>query len=275
MKKLFYISIIVFLCLSFFIKNVSADLGPKPTANIKVYYQGQKISDASFFAKMLACGTENEANIGLNASDLISQLKTKEYDSVKDCYWYPSRMSWGGDCKNSECFFNYFLPEEFKLAVFIPSLDKVFISNETLRENFDSQFKAELFSDGTAKIIEATSAIQKDKIAFFLKALIITLILEFLVSLNFFLRKKISQKAVAFFALANLITLPIVWFLFPLTELSIFYVVLLSEVFAVLFEALFVYFCCQKGLSFKRSLSVSLSNNIVSLVLGTMLYARL
>ena len=106
---------------------VSADIGPKPSADIHVTLNGQDVPDSSFNAKMLTCQKEETSFYDRN---LIPQLNISEYDSAGNCYWRPAEVAWGGDCKNSNCNFDYFLPSEFRLAVYLPSQDKVYLSAE-------------------------------------------------------------------------------------------------------------------------------------------------
>ena len=159
-------------------------------------------------------------------------------------------------------------PSEFKLAVFIPSLNKVFVTNEISRTNFNSHYRAQLSSDGYAKISETTPILSSDKISSFVKAFLITIILELLVSLIFVSVRKLPKKVLAYVLLANIISLPIVWFLFPLIKLSIPTIIVISEIFAVLFESYFIYFLGKPILSLKQSFVLSILNNLVSLFVG-------
>ena len=272
-KKLFSFLIIFGALVVFLPKGASADLGPKPSVDIDVIYNQQNISDSSFSAKMLSCVTQDFAQSESKyEKDLIPQLQINEYDSSKNCYWFPARLAWGGQCANSSCHFGYMPPSEFKLAVFIPSIDKVFITNEISRTNFNSRYKAELFSDGSAKISETTPVLSSDKVSSFAKAFPITIILELLVSLIFLSVRKLPKKILAYILLANIISLPIVWFLFPLVKLPILAIIVMSEIFAVLFETYFVYILNKQIISFKQSLTLNILNNLVSLFVGGFIY---
>ena len=247
---------------------VSADLGPKPTVDIDVTYIGNKVSDNSFNAKMLGCNQDERLN---PERDLIPQLNISEYDSSKSCYWKPAYLAWGGDCKDSKCHFGYFPPQEFKLAVYVPSLNKVFISNEVSRTNFNSNYKLELNSDGSANIYETTPLLKKDKISSFIKALIITLILELIVALIFLSIAKIRKKLLISVLIANIISLPLVWFIFPLIG-NIILVILLAEIFAFVFEAYFIYSLNKKDITLKKSFILSLLMNLASLIIGGFIF---
>jgi len=270
-KKCLSLLIIAAALIIFLPKITSADLGPKPTVNIDVFYNQQVVPDPNFSAKMLECisqadFTSREDRDSLK--DLIPQFKINKYDSAKNCYWYPAEFAWGGKCNNSKCTFGYMPPSDFKLTVYVPSLDRVFVTNEISRTNFNSHYKVDLLSDGSAKIIETTPTLQQDQILSFIKAFIITIILELLVSLIFVVITKIPKKILVYVLLANMITLPIVWFLFPLFQLSIVAIIIISEIFAILFEMLFIYFISNRAISLKKSILLTILNNLISLFLG-------
>jgi len=267
-KKLFSFLIIVGALVVFLPKGVSADLGPKPTVYIDIVYNQHNISDSSFSATMLSCVPQDFAQSESKYEEnLIPQLKINEYDSSKNCYWLPDHLAWGGQCTHSSCYFDYMPPDEFKLAVFIPSINKVFITNEISRTKFDSHYKAELFSDGSAKISEiseTTPVLSSDPIFSFS----ITIILELLVSLIFLSARKLPKKILVYVLLANIISLPIIWFLFPLMRLSSLVVGVISEIFAVLFETYFIYLLNKQIISLKQSFTLNILNNLVSLFVG-------
>lgn len=276
MKKYFSL-LVVFIALVIFLpKSASADLGPKPSVDIDVVYNQQNISDSSFSAKMLSCVPQDFVQSESKyEEDLIPQLKINEYNSSKNCYWFPARLAWGGQCTNSSCNFGYMPPSEFKLAVFIPSINKVFITNEISRTNFNSHYKTELFSDGSAKISETTPVLSSDKVSSFAKAFSITIILELLVSLIFLSVRKLPKKILIYVLLANIISLPVVWFLFPLMRLPSLVVIVISEIFAVLFETYFIYLLNKQIISLKQSFTLNILNNLVSLFVGGFVYMLL
>jgi hypothetical protein len=269
MKNKFTFLIFILLIFSILPNFVSADSGPKPTVDIDVLYNGNKISDASFSAQMLGCADQDKYYH--NPRNLIPQLNISEYDSVNNCYWLPAFLAWGGDCRDSKCHFSYMPPKEFKLAVYIPSLDKVFISNEISRTNFNSNYEVILDSNGSAKISETTPFVRKDNVISFIKALIITLIIELLVALIYVSRTKLPKKILISVLIGSFITLPIVWFIFPLIKI-IPLVILLSEIFAIVFEAYFIYYLNKQTITLKKSFVLSIIINLASLIIGGFIY---
>lgn len=196
MKNKITFLFLAILILPLFLNLVSADLGPKPTVDIEIFYEEKKISEEGVKAVMLECWTktgyiprDNETK-----SHFEPLYSLSEYDPVKKCYWKPAEFAWGGDCQNSKCHFSYFPPSEFKLAVYIPSLNKIFISNEISRRNFHSTYVANLNPDGSAKIYETTSILNQDIFKLFILALVITLIIELLTSLIYVSKTKLPKK---------------------------------------------------------------------------------
>lgn len=271
MKNKSAILILAILLFSLVPSLVSADIGPKPSADIHVTLNGQSIQDTTFNAKMLTC--QNEEN-QFPARDVIPQLNISEYDSANNCYWRPAELAWGGNCQNGNCHFNYFLPSEFRLAVYLPSQDKVYLSAEVTRENFRSTFEANLLSDGNINLQETTPFIQSNSaknIKTFFIALILTLILELIVALIYVSSTKISKKVLISVLIANVISLPIVWFIFPLLKI-IPLAILLGEIFAFVFEGYFIHLLNKDVLTLKKSFVLSILMNLASLIIGGFIF---
>jgi hypothetical protein len=257
---------------------IYADMGPKPSVGFDVLYMGEKIPDSKFYAEMLGCFENDPYDDGMvNFNKCIyehidvPELNITEYDSAKDCYWCPAYLAWGGECRRSHCNFDYMPPKEFKLAVFIPSMNEVFISDEVSRVNFYSTYDVNLMAGGGITIEETTSFLRSDagaNLRYFIIALIITLILELAAAWIFLLcSKKIPKKILIFVLIANLISLPVVWFIFPLIKINMALMVLLAEIFAVVFESYFL-FLTNKKIGLKKSFSLSIIMNLVSFLIG-------
>ncbi len=271
MQKLataYFLSIFLFLL---FPSLAYADMGPKPTADIKVTLDGKEIPD-DFRARMLVCVEDPHDPYGDTnfMFDPTLQAKTTDIedlripDASKKCYWINADFAWGGDCENSICRFHYFVPERFRLAV-MTSDGTFFVTNEVENKNFDSTFVAELNSDGTGKIEETTSFLTKDNgLITFAGALVMTLSIELVVALFFFGSSKLKPNFVTVVLLANLLTLPALWLLFPQSTLSY----LLFEIGIVFAEAI-VFLHFYKNQIRKRKLLVfSFTANALSFVLG-------
>lgn len=104
----------------------------------------------------------------------------------------------------------------------------------------------------------------------FLQAYAITLAIEGMV-LYFILRKQYAvTEIVKNSVLASTITLPFVWFVFPLSGLSWFYVTAISEVFAVIVET-WIYKTTFRKISWRMAFGSSFVCNVASFVIGLLL----
>ncbi len=272
MKNKSAILILAILLFSLVPSLVSADMGQRPLAKIHVTLNGQNVPDATFNAKMLTC--QNEEN-RFPARDVIPQLNISEYDSTNNCYWKPAELVERGYCQNGNCYISStFLPSEFRLAVYLPSQDKTYLSVEVARENFRSTFEADLLFDGSITIQETTPFIQSDSaenIIPFLIALILTLVLELIVALIYLSSTKISKKVLISVLIANVISLPIVWVIFSLLKIMSF-VILLGEIFVFVFEGYFIHLPNKDVLPLKKSFVLSIFMNLTSLIIGGFIF---
>jgi len=275
MKKIY---VLFLMCFLFLIPLVHGDIGPKPTIDIDFTYNDEKITDDVFYADLLEC--VNGLVLRHNIEEVIEQLDVSIFDEEKNCTWCPSSLTWGGECSDSKCHFNYFLPENFRLIVYVPSMDKVFISDEIERENFYSTYSANLLEDGSIEISETTNFFLTDSwepIRNFTLALALTLIFEIITLLLIITIKKgeyRDKRSKLYLTVTgvNFISLPIIWFVITLTGLELLYIVVIGEVFAVVFEGLFIYYFNKDFLKLTTSMLLSLILNIVSLFIGGFVY---
>jgi hypothetical protein len=101
----------------------------------------------------------------------------------------------------------------------------------------------------------------------FLPSAIITIITEVQVAKRY--AKKI-KKSISHIVLANLISLPIVWFIFPsLLKVNFLWVLIIVESFAIIFEAIFIFYTNRTSpLSLKEGIITSVMINLASFLLG-------
>ncbi len=248
-----------------------ADVGPKPTAGFQVTYEGVEVGDDGFSAAMMYC--DSPRGYGSDYAPVKDpHLNVSVIDAEGNCTWIPSSVAWGGDCRGGSCSFSYSPPEHFRLLVYLPSRDKVFISKPERRVNFHSTYSADLLADGSIHLAESTPAFLTNSVFWFIKALTLTLGIELVTAWTFF--KSPSRAGVLqggkFFTsviLANLISLPVVWFVFP-RAVRLLFAVPLAEAFAVVFEACFIYLANRRELTPRRSLMLSAIMNLVSFFVG-------
>ncbi len=151
--------------------------------------------------------------------------------------------------------------------------DKNRESNVFSTKSFNANFNARVTED---KLIveDVTPFLSSGGNPYFILALILTIILELLTALIYLKAAGISKKVLTSVLIANLISLPIVWFVFPILQHP-FLILVSSEVFAVIFEAYFINLLNKKLITLKSSLKLSLLTNLVSLLLGGTIFISL
>ncbi len=114
------------------------------------------------------------------------------------------------------------------------------------------------------------STITVEKVNDFFTASLLTLVIEIAISALFAKALKLDAEMLAALVfLANIITLPIVWFIFPSFGMNITAMTFFSELFAVVFEAFFLFISFRKGgFSIGNLIVLSLSMNAASFLAG-------
>ncbi len=270
-KKTFFTLLISILILPIF---VSADSPPPPPFTVNFTYEGQKINDSKFYAVALQCRQEKISDIFV-----IPQLDINQSDTAKTCSWMPRLSTSGGFCVDSICHFDW-VYGQFKLAVYIPSLDKTFISEMINREYLghygrktQTVYDVNLSKDSgitvnNVMIVNNTNSIfNAGFLALMTISFIATIILESIVALVFFLLKKVKKNIFLAVLIGNLVSVPFVWVIdgtFPFFTGLLY----LSEIIVVVFEAWLIKLFAKKMLSWKMCLLISLIMNIASFIVG-------
>ena len=266
-KSLMLISLILLFCLAF--NFASADVRVL-TTNIRVTLNGQEISD-TFYIAFLGCLGKNEHRV----ENIIPQLNISEYDPANNCYWKP--VLWKR-CKNPYCeTYVSIMGGVLRLAVYVPSQDKLYLSEKPESYLAVTSLEAELLTNGSLIIKKheytegkGNTIVYEDSenIKFF-AALAITLILELVVALIYVSITGISKKVLISVLIANIISFPVLLFAFP--TLKIPSPVLSGEIFAFAFEGCFIYLL-NKEISLKKSFIISILMNMVSLIIGGLIF---
>ncbi len=99
-------------------------------------------------------------------------------------------------------------------------------------------------------------------------ALIATLCIELFIGALYVGLRRLPGRIIPWIILANLLTVPVVWFLFPLLPLEWLALTILSETFAVISEALLLYWTNKTRLLLKEAAILSLLMNLGSFLAG-------
>jgi hypothetical protein len=106
-------------------------------------------------------------------------------------------------------------------------------------------------------------------------ALVITLAVETVVAGLYLVTSKLPRLVLFWVPLASLLSLPLVWLIFPKLLLPAGLVMRLYDLFAVVFEAAFRYFINRRrGLSLAHATALSLTMNFASFLFGFLVIGR-
>ncbi len=224
-----------------------ADAGPKPSMHFTLVY------DKGLEGLQVNTGFQLGSDT-LNAA-LFDTLKTMG----------PQRFTVDHD-KGKSMAYGY---KDFN-RIIIRFNDKERISNIFERNSFNSDFKVTV-RENDLLVEDVTSFWTSTRtLPFFFKSLILTLLLELGTAWIFIKLTRRNYSILLYLLLANLITIPLVWFGFTLIP-NIFIGIIIGEIFAFVFEALFINYFCKNYISMKSSFILSFLANSVSFFVGGVL----
>ena len=222
--------------------HVLADTGPNPKMDFEIQYNIASVSVES--AKLMLC----------------DDLDCKASQEVLGPFW----------CDQNSCSYRYGGNAYYKLV--ITYSDRPRESNVFQKSRYNSSYTVIVNQDGL-QVTENWSGLPYEpgsQIKVFLIALAITFPIEMSVAWVFLKMRKKPFKAIIIIT-ANLITLPIVWFVFPFIRLDGFAVIFLGELFALLFEAWYIQ-RNYEDISYITSFWLSLSMNLASFLIPALLF---
>ncbi len=254
----------------------AADIGPKPSVDVTVSLNGAPVAEVPFYAQMLTCQPpdyEMTPQCGFDGAACDKFLALAEPDPAVACTWRLQGMPtvWGGECADSECHFTYFLPEEFRLAVYLPGRDQLFVSNAVTRDTLYATYQLDLAEDGTARLVENTPLLQRPYVAGVLLALLFSLIIELTVGYLFVRLTRSPRRALWGVVVGNLLTVPLLWYLVETAfRYDAFLLVLaLAEVGVVVVEGALIVGFTRREMRPARAFAMSLLVNAASFLIGT------
>jgi hypothetical protein len=259
-----------------------ADVGPKPSVDVAVRLNGAPVPDDTFVSQMLTCNPPNVqagTRCGFDgpACDRFTALAVPE--PAEGCTWrlHGPPMVWGGGCKAGQCNFTYFVPERFRLAVYLASTDRLFISNPVTRTAWYSSYRLDLAEDGSARLVETTALLRRSHLGGAVVALLLSLLIELAVGYVFVRLTHSPCRALLGVLIGNLLTVPILWFAvavaFPGGAFLL--TLALAEVAAVVVEGGIIAGLTRGQMRPAKAFAMSLLLNVISFVLGVPLLAFL
>lgn len=219
-----------------------ADIGPKPTMGFDFVYKTEE-APSIVGAKQYQCESEDCSDAEL-MREIGPQAITCQENSC-------TSMSYG------------FKPYQKLVVEF--SDEKIRESN-VFSTNTGKTFTVEV-TDSDLLVKDPKGEANNNSIDTFVWAAIATIILEIIVALIFLQVTKKPKKILLFVLIGNVISLPIVWFVFPLLIWASA-VIIIAEIFAVVFEAYFIFLLNNKSITLKSAFLLSVIMNFASLILS-------
>lgn len=228
-----------------------ADLGPKPTMSF--YFND-----------------ETGKSLSVVSGQLIECEDAQCKKSAPLGEMGPQRFECNTNQKNSCFAMAYSFAPYHKLSV-------IFSDNKTRESNifaggaFDARFNVQV-NNSSLVIGETTLFLWKGRMAGFLPSLIVTILAELITAFFIFtfLKTPTGQARPAWWLIivVNLITVPIVWFIFPLLQGALL-IVVASELFAIIAEIYLLFYLNRKRYPLRRLVWISIAMNIISFLGGT------
>jgi hypothetical protein len=235
--------ILVLLALSLFlpVTPAKADMGPKPGMSFSFDFKIPRVDIIS--GELIQCD-DAACQKGLP----IQQLG-------------PQHFSCGVDSCDSMA---YGYAEYNKLV--ITFTDHVRESNVFTKKAFNAQYTVTVTQDGMT--VTEKASLQPGTNCVCCPGLALTLVLETLLASLYFSAFQIPRTMLGWVPLASLITLPFVWYIFPLLGLGDGLTTGISESFAVVVEAGFIYLMAGREISLKHVVVLSVLMNSFSFLAG-------
>jgi hypothetical protein len=270
MKKIFLASAILML-----LGIVYADMAMPPLV-FHVLFNGSS-ANGNFYATKLVCYSgENLADIK-NATSMQRHVVFEENDSSKNCTWYPIPRA-EIECNNGICsFYGGFYPE-YRLAFYLPSVNRVFASGS---ENHSyGEFQVNISSSGEVRIggmPPRVPPVPTDELAILAYALVLTIIVELMTSFIYLHLRRLSKSILLSVVVVNIISVPLLWFFLKIAPVLpvLCFTVPLGESMVFAFEAIAIYLLNRKKIGFIDSFAMSFINNVASFLAGILLLVLL
>lgn len=120
----------------------------------------------------------------------------------------------------------------------------------------------------TEDALQVTEKMGLNQCCFCFPASIVTLLAELGVAAAYLSFFQLPKALLGWVPIASLVTLPLVWLVFPQLPVPAGYVIAAAEVFAVAAEAGLLYFAARRRVSLRHVAALSLAMNAVSFAVG-------
>ena len=218
---------------------VHADIGPKPTMDFAFEYEIDPVSIVE--GQLIQCDDES-----CTTGEPLEKVGPQEFS-----------------CTENSCYSMAYGYADYNKLV-ITFADKVRESNVFTKKASEAAYKVTV-SESALLVEEVGGGIAGLGCCSGLGA---TIAVEIVVAMLYLAAFHLPRTALGWVPLSSVLTIPVVWFVFPNLGLPNGWAIGLAEGFAVLFEAGFIYLALRKTLSLRHAAALSLAMNGVSFLVG-------
>ena len=203
-KRILSMILMVLLLLPLVTVTASADCGPKPSTVITVHTGGGERCVVTLLAEKERWGISDTVKPDENPADWMVKNKLQEeaWYAFRD-YRDPEGFHFWGDVFEGNVAWGYMPPEVFKIAVYYPDYDILWVSEDRYeRYAFHSDFRLNLPAlgenahSGPVDMVVKKSSDMAAELAGFLIRVVLTLAVELALARLFGFDEKRQQKAI-------------------------------------------------------------------------------
>lgn len=280
-KRIFAAVLTLFLLIPMLAGTASADCGPKPSTNITVHTGGGERAVVTLLGEKENYGPHWRVKPGeapfyyLDLND----VETEAWDVFRD-YADPDGYSFLGELWEGRINWGYFPPEVFKIAVYYPDYDILWVSEDTYeRYAFHSDYRLTLPALGAgAQNGEVDMVLKKEsdipeELFGLLWRIFLTIVIELSVARVFGFESKRQKKVLLRVNLVTQIGLNVllwVWYYWsgPLTAML---GLALAELVVLIAESIAYLLWLREDEGKLRTLGYTLCANLASVLIGFLL----
>ena len=214
-----------------------ADTGPKPSVQITVENPPDHICYATLLGNIEYYGPYQAVEVPREGEEAPGKEEDRAFNAFFNYASQDDHYFWGMvfTIDGGSFSWGYYPPHDFKVLIYDPETDILYVSDETSRYAFDSFYTISLGRDGSATLQKAPY-FTKNLIGFFVRVMV-TLAVEILIALLFGYR---GSKEIRLIFIVNIITQvllnlilsfadyhsgPSVWLIFlPMLEIGVFFI---------------------------------------------------
>lgn len=216
-----------------------ADVGPKPEMNFRFTFDDAPLAIVS--GQLIECDDESCAT-----GEPLEELGPQDFS-----------------CSESECSSMAYTYASYHKLV-IEFEDRTRESNVFAKKAFRARYEVTV-SETDLQVVE-TKRLFGSRLC--LPGLILTLVVETLIAGSYLRAFGLSQAVLPWAPVASLLSLPILWFAFPLLGVPSGWIVGLGEAFVLALETTLLYAVSRRVLAFKHVVVLTVLMNAMSFVLG-------